>query len=185
MTQLSEAEGREALSLARRTVEAAVRREPYERGPLAPVFSERRGVFVTLTEDGQLRGCIGLPFPIAPLADAIVEAGSSAALQDPRFSPVRPAELPRLRVEVTVLTMPAPIPGPAERRAEQVEVGRHGLIVRGQGTSGLLLPQVATEYGWTPTEFLDQTCRKAGLRAGCWRTPEVEVSVFEGQIFHE
>ena len=185
MTQLSDAEGREALSLARRTVEAAVRREPYERGPLAPVFNERRGVFVTLTENGQLRGCIGLPFPIAPLADAIVEAGSSAALQDPRFSPVRPAELPLLRVEVTVLTMPTPIPGPAEKRADQVEVGRHGLIVRGQGTSGLLLPQVATEYGWTPTEFLDQTCRKAGLRTGCWRTPEVEVSVFEGQIFHE
>jgi uncharacterized protein (TIGR00296 family) len=185
MTQLSDAEGREALSLARRTVEAAVRREPYDRGPLAPVFDERRGVFVTLTENGQLRGCIGLPFPIAPLADAIVEAGSSAALQDPRFSPVRPAELPQLRVEVTVLTMPAPIPGPAEKRADQVEVGRHGLIVRGQGSSGLLLPQVATEYGWTSTEFLDQTCRKAGLRTGCWRTPEVEVSVFEGQIFHE
>jgi len=185
MTQLSDAEGREALSLARRTVEAAVRREPYDRGPLAPVFDERRGVFVTLTENGQLRGCIGLPFPIAALADAIVEAGSSAALRDPRFSPVRPAELPLLRVEVTVLTMPMPIPGPAERRADLVEVGRHGLIVRGQGTSGLLLPQVATEYGWTPTEFLDQTCRKAGLRTGCWRTPDIEVSVFEGQIFHE
>ena len=98
---------------------------------------------------------------------------------------MRPAELPLLRVEVTVLTMPMPIPGPAEKRADLVEVGRHGLIVRGQGTSGLLLPQVATEYGWTPTEFLDQTCRKAGLRTGCWRTPDIEVCVFEGQIFHE
>jgi uncharacterized protein (TIGR00296 family) len=84
-----------------------------------------------------------------------------------------------------VLTLPAPIPGSAEERPGQVEVGRHGLIVRGQGTSGLLLPQVATEYGWTATQFLDQTCAKAGLRAGCWRTPGVEVSSFEGQIFHE
>jgi uncharacterized protein (TIGR00296 family) len=183
--QLSDAEGREALALARRVVEAAVKREQISRPSLPPVFSERRGVFVTLTENGQLRGCIGLPYPIAPLSDAIVEAGSSAALQDPRFPPVRPAELPLLRVEVTVLTMPAPIPGPAESRAEHVEVGRHGLIVRGQGTSGLLLPQVATEYGWSPTEFLDQTCNKAGLRTGCWRTPSVEVSTFEGQIFHE
>jgi uncharacterized protein (TIGR00296 family) len=185
MTQLSDGEGRAALLLARRAVEASVRREPFERGALTPVFDERRGVFVTLTENGQLRGCIGLPYPIAPLADAIVEAGASAALRDPRFPPVRPAELPQLRIEVTVLTMPAPIPGPAEQRANHVEVGRHGLIVRGQGTSGLLLPQVATEYGWTPTQFLDQTCNKAGLRPGCWRAPAVEVSLFEGQIFHE
>lgn len=185
MTQLTEDEGRMAVTLARQTVEAAVRREPFNRGVLPPVFNERRGVFVTLTENGQLRGCIGLPYPIAPLADAIVEAGASAALRDPRFPPVRPTEFPLLRVEVTVLTMPAPIPGPAESRADHVEVGRHGLIVRGQGTSGLLLPQVATEYGWTPSEFLDQTCRKAGLPPGCWRTPAVEVSVFEGQIFHE
>ncbi len=185
MTQLSEAEGRAAVDLARRTVEAAVRREPYNRGSLPAVFAERRGVFVTLTRDGQLRGCIGLPYPIAPLADAIVEAGASAALRDPRFPPVQPADLVRIRVEVTVLTMPEPIPGPAERRAERVEVGRHGLIVRGRGTSGLLLPQVATEYGWTSTEFLDQTCHKAGLAGGCWRSPDVEVSLFEGQIFHE
>lgn len=185
MTQLSEAEGRTAVTLARQAVEAAVRRERSSRGALPPVFDERRGVFVTLTENGQLRGCIGLPYPVSPLGDAIIEASSSAALQDPRFAPVRPTELPLLRVEVTVLTLPTPIPGPAESRADHVEVGRHGLIVRGQGTSGLLLPQVATEYGWTPTEFLDQTCRKAGLRSGCWRTPEVEVSLFEGQIFHE
>ncbi len=185
MTQLSGAEGQTALALARRAVEAAVRREPFDRGALPPIFNERRGVFVTLTENGQLRGCIGLPYPIAQLADAIVEAGASAALKDPRFSPVRPAELPLLRVEVTVLTLPTPIPGPAERRADHVEVGRHGLILRGQGTSGLLLPQVATEYGWTATEFLDQTCNKAGLRIGCWRSEGVEVSLFEGQIFHE
>lgn len=185
MTQFTEDEGRLAVALARRTVEAAVRRAPLERTPLPPVFDERRGVFVTLTENGELRGCIGLPYPVAPLADAIVEAGSSAALQDPRFPQVRPSELPLLRVEVTVLTMPEPIPGPAERRAERVRVGTHGLMVRGQGTSGLLLPQVATEYGWTPIEFLDQTCHKAGLGAGCWRTPGVEVSTFEGQIFHE
>ncbi len=185
MTQLSDEEGRLGMALARQAVEAAVRRQRPAQAPLPPVFSEPRGVFVTLTRNGELRGCIGLPYPVAPLAKAIVEAGTSAALQDPRFPPVQPSELASIRVELTVLTMPAPIGGPAESRAGQVEVGRHGLIVRGHGTSGLLLPQVATEYGWAALEFLDQTCRKAGLQAGCWRRPEVEVSLFEGQIFHE
>jgi uncharacterized protein (TIGR00296 family) len=183
--QLNDDEGRMALVLARKAVEAAVRRTPFGPGVLPSVFSEKRGVFVTLTEDGALRGCIGLPYPIAPLVEAIVDAGTSAALQDPRFHPVRPAELAALRVEVTVLTLPKVIEGPADARAAQVEVGRHGLILRGRGTSGLLLPQVAIEYGWNATEFLDQTCRKAGLMAGCWRDPQVEFSTFEGQIFHE
>ncbi|NLX49980.1 MAG: TIGR00296 family protein [Methanospirillum sp.] len=185
MGQLSEAEGRSAVSLARQAVECAVRRERIIRGKLPPAFSEVRGVFVTLSKEGELRGCIGLPYPIAPLADAIAEAGASAALRDPRFMPVGQSELSRLQVEVTVLTLPVPIPGPAESRAAHVEIGRHGLIVRGRGTSGLLLPQVATEYGWSVEDFLDHTCRKAGLSGGCWRSPEIEVSTFEGQIFRE
>ncbi len=185
MTQLSDAEGREALSLARRTVEAAVRREPYDRGPLAPVFNERRGVFVTLTENGRAPGMYRPAVPDRGAGRRDRRGRVVGRAPGPAVLAGAAGRAPLLRVEVTVLTMPTPIPGPAEKRADQVEVGRHGLIVRGQGTSGLLLPQVATEYGWTPTEFLDQTCRKAGLRTGCWRTPEVEVSVFEGQIFHE
>ncbi|MGD9937112.1 MAG: TIGR00296 family protein [Methanoregulaceae archaeon] len=185
MTQLSDEEGRVGLALARRAVEAAVQRSHPVPGELSPVFFEPRGVFVTLTRDGELRGCIGLPYPVAPLGQAIIEAGASAALQDPRFSPVAPGELDRVRVELTVLTTPIPLSGPPSARPDSVKVGRHGLIVRGHGTSGLLLPQVATEYGWNATEFLDQTCRKAGLPAGCWRRPEIEVSLFEGQIFKE
>ena len=185
MTQLSDEEGRLGLAIARQAVEAAVHRRIPALPSLPPVFSEPRGVFVTLTRGGELRGCIGFPYPVAPLGKAIVEAGTSAALQDPRFPPVGLEELDLIRVELTVLTTPAPIDGPSESRSASVEVGRHGLIVRGRGASGLLLPQVATEYGWTAPEFLDQTCRKAGLPAGCWRRPDVEVSLFEGQIFHE
>jgi len=116
MTQLSDEEGRLGLALARQAVEAAVRRRRPALPSLPPVFSEPRGVFVTLTRGGELRGCIGLPYPVAPLGKAIVEAGTSAALQDPRFPPVGPEELGLIRVELTVLTMPAPIDGPAESR---------------------------------------------------------------------
>ena len=185
MKVLSAEEGAAALGLARQALEAAVRNERLTQPALPPVFSEKRGVFVTLTEKGDLRGCIGLPYPVMPLGKAIPEAAASAALQDPRFPPVEPEELPRIRVEVTVLSVPAPINGPPRDRESCVQVGVHGLIVQGHGRSGLLLPQVATEYRWTVCEFLDHTCVKAGLPPGTWRSPGTEVLTFEGQIFHE
>ena len=75
--------------------------------------------------------------------------------------------------------------GTAGQRLDHVVIGKHGLIIRGMGTSGLLLPQVATEYRWDAQTFLDHTCMKAGLPAGCWKSPQVEVLTFEGQIFTE
>jgi uncharacterized protein (TIGR00296 family) len=185
MKVLSADEGAAAVSLARQALEAAVRGGKFRPPSLPPVFSERRGVFVTLTERGELRGCIGLPYPVMPLGEAIGEAAASAALQDPRFPPVEPEELPKIRVEVTVLSVPAPMTGPPEHRESCVQVGVHGLIVQGMGRSGLLLPQVATEYRWNACEFLDHTCVKAGLPPGSWRSPRTEVLTFEGQIFHE
>lgn len=185
MSGLSEEDGRLAVRLARQTLHATVQGTPNPSLSLPPIFLEKRGVFVTLTRSGQLRGCIGFPYPVAPLGAAIVEAAHAAAVEDPRFHPVRPEELGSIRVEVTVLTKPEVIEGPADERAARVEVGRHGLIVRGKGTSGLLLPQVATEYHWESEEFLSSTCAKAGLAGRCWRDPDVEVSTFEGQIFQE
>ncbi len=185
MTQLTEAEGQVGLALARQAVETAVRRARLTPRELPVVFSTPRGVFVTLTMDRELRGCIGLPYPVAPLEQAIIEAGASAALHDPRFPPVTLGELDRIRIELTVLTEPVPISGLPSARSDAVQVGRHGLIVRSHNSSGLLLPQVASEYGWNALEFLDHTCRKAGLTKGCWQRPDVEVSLFEGQIFHE
>ena len=185
MKVLSEEEGAASLALAREALGAAVRNEKFCLPSLPPVFGEKRGVFVTLTERGELRGCIGLPYPVMPLGQAIREAAASAALQDPRFPPVEPEELPRIRVEVTVPSVPAPITGPPEVRESCVRVGTHGLIAQGYGCSGLLLPQVATDYCWSACEFLDHTCLKAGLPPGSWRSPRVEVLTFEGQIFHE
>ena len=185
MKVLSEEEGGAAVALAREALGAAVRNEKFCLPALPPVFGEKRGVFVTLTEGGELRGCIGLPYPVMPLGQAIREAAVSAALQDPRFPPVEPGELPKIRVEVTVLSVPAPLSGPPKEREACVRVGTHGLIAQGYGRSGLLLPQVATEYCWSAVEFLDHTCLKAGLPPGSWKSPGVEVLTFEGQIFHE
>ncbi len=158
-----------AVRLARMAIERAVNGERMVLPPLPPVFGEKRGVFVTIKRHGLLRGCIGLPYPIKPLGEAIIEAAASAALEDPRFPPVSSLEVDDIEIEVTVLTPPRPLECPPLERPEHVEVGRHGLIVSGLGRAGLLLPQVATEYGWNSREFLDQTCVKAGLPPGCWR----------------
>ncbi len=185
MELLTEEEGRIATLLARGALVHAVSGTSAAGLQLTPVFSEKRGVFVTLTEEGDLRGCIGFPYPVMPLGDAIREAGVAAALQDPRFPPVQGSELPAIIIEVTVLSVPQKVACDPADRPSHVKVGRHGLIVQGMGTSGLLLPQVATEYGWDSTTFLDHTCTKAGLPVRCWTKKGVEVLTFEGQIFHE
>jgi len=178
-------EGEMSVRLARGAIEYAVTKKPKPALTLTPVFGEKRGIFVTLTKAGELRGCIGFPYPVMPLGDAIEDAAVAAATGDPRFPPVRKDELSSVRLEVTILTVPVPIVGEPQKRSEIVEVGRHGLIVRGRGTSGLLLPQVAAEYGWDSTTFLDHTCIKAGLPERCWTSANVEVLTFEGQIFSE
>jgi uncharacterized protein len=185
MTALSQEEGAIAVRLARQALEGAIRGERLLPLHLPPIFDEKRGVFVTLKRQGELRGCIGLPYPIMPLRDAIIEAAVSAGTQDPRFPPVNVRELSELEVEVTVLTVPQPLLGSSLQRPEMVKVGTHGLLVKGWGGSGLLLPQVPVEYNWNSQQFLTHTCVKAGLPEDCWRSDDVEVFTFEGQIFHE
>lgn len=182
---LTPEEGRIALHLARSAIEAALSGKKIAVHDLPPVFSERRGVFVTLKRQGYLRGCIGFPYPTQPLGDAIVDAAIAAAFEDPRFPPVSWREIADINLEVTVLTEPRPLRCPPEQRPNHVQVGKHGLIISGLGTSGLLLPQVPVEQGWTSREFLDQTCIKAGLPPGCWRRDDVIVQTFEGQVFKE
>lgn len=152
---------------------------------LPPVFNEKRGVFVTIHEEGALRGCIGYPQPVLPLGKAIVDSAINASSRDPRFPPVRPGELPRVDVEVTVLTKPEPYTVPKKKLPEVVIVGKDGLIVSKGMYSGLLLPQVAPEWGWDSSEFLSQTCMKAGLPPDAWVDEDTEVLHFEAQIFSE
>jgi uncharacterized protein (TIGR00296 family) len=185
MDLLTQDEGELAVRSARAAIERVVASKPRTVQKLTPVFSEKRGVFVTLTKAGQLRGCIGLPYPVMPLGDALVHAAKAAALEDPRFPPVKKEELGTIHLEVTILTVPVPVEGDPMQRPKKVIVGKHGLIVRGRGSSGLLLPQVATEYGWDAETFLDHTCTKAGLSPRCWQDGRLEILTFEGQIFSE
>lgn len=140
-----------------------------------------RGAFVTLhrRDDHELRGCIGQIEPVSPLGRTVARMALAAAFEDPRFPPVEARELPGLAVEISVLTVPRPI------RPEAVEVGRHGLILRGLGRAGLLLPQVPGEHGWDRQTFLEKTCVKAGLPAGAWKHPEVQLLGFTAVVFGE
>ena len=124
------------------------------------------GVFVTLKRDGQLRGCIGTLECRRPLAEEIARAAVSAAREDPRFDPLRAAELDDLDVEVSVL---GPLEAIDPRDPGAIDIGRHGLVVEQGGRRGLLLPQVAPEWGWGREELLAQTCKKAGLPPDAWK----------------
>jgi uncharacterized protein (TIGR00296 family) len=185
MYALTEDEGRRAITIARHTLEYALEGSHFVPEDLPPVFREKRGVFVTLKEEGELRGCIGIPYPVMELGEALVDAAECSGLSDPRFTPIRKAELSRITIEVTILSPPQLLLGSPEDRPRKIHIGTHGLIVTGMGCTGLLLPQVPAECGWDSREFLDHTCIKAGLRPDCWKRDEVEIYYFEGQIFHE
>jgi AmmeMemoRadiSam system protein A len=177
---LDPASRRALLALARSAVEVAVGASGELQAVEAGVLRERRGAFVTLRKPDGLRGCIGRIEPDAPLSIMLPEVARQAALDDPRFPPVQAAELPDIRIEVSLLTPPAPVAHPPD-----IVVGRDGLIVAARGHRGLLLPQVAVEYGWSVDEFLAHTCRKAGLPALAWREKNVRVLSFQAEVFGE
>jgi len=177
-------EGRKAVKLARRAIEEYLESRKMIKERLEGVFSQKRGVFTTLIKHGELRGCIGFPYPIKRLDEAIIESAISAAIDDPRFEPVRLSEMNEIIVEVTILTEPERINAKPHELPNFVEIGRHGLLIKKGFFSGLLLPQVAVEFGFDAEEFLSQTCMKAGLSPDCWLTG-AEVYRFEGQIFKE
>jgi AmmeMemoRadiSam system protein A len=140
----------------------------------------RAGAFVTLTQSEELRGCIGSIEPVAPLYVAVSQSAINAAFRDPRFEPLRSQELPVTQIEISVM-------GPIEKVSaiEEIEVGRDGLIIRRGGYAGLLLPQVATDYGWDRETFLQQTCNKAGLPRNSWREAGTSIEKFAAEVFGE
>ncbi|MBN1762295.1 MAG: TIGR00296 family protein [Methanomicrobia archaeon] len=184
---LTEEEGKAGLRLARAAIEKYLNEHAKLKAPddLPAIFDEQRGVFVTLNEFGALRGCIGYPYPVFALKEAIIDAAISAAVRDPRFPPVTREEFKEVSIELTVLTLPQVLHIKPAELPNHIEVGRHGLIVKKGLYQGLLLPQVATEYNWTAEEFLCQTCWKAGLPQDAWLESDTAVSTFEGQIFKE
>jgi AmmeMemoRadiSam system protein A len=180
MPSLSEADRRVLLRLARHAVVEAVSHggllEPI---PQEGVFAERRGVFVTLRVRRRLRGCIGVIEGEDPLGESTVRCAVSAALQDPRFVPIRTEELSEIQIEISLISPPAPI------RPEEIEIGRHGLLVSCGKQRGLLLPQVATEHHLAAEQFLQETCRKAQLARDAWRDGETQILGFTCEVFSD
>jgi hypothetical protein len=155
------------------------------RGKAVPDFKiesttlkENRGAFVTIQKRGQLRGCIGYIEGHGPLYKTIEEMAEAAAFRDPRFSPVKEKELPELDLEISVLTPLRKI-----TNVNEIEVGKHGIYIKKGWFSGLLLPQVATEYGWDRQTFLEHTCQKAGLPSNAWKEKDTEIYIFSADIF--
>jgi AmmeMemoRadiSam system protein A len=180
MPSLSEADRRALLQLARNAVVHAVShgRLP-EQIPNDGVFAERRGTFVTLHVLHRLRGCIGVIEADQPLGDSIVQCAASSALQDPRFPPMRPEDLVELQIEISLLSRPALIP------LEEVEIGRHGLLVARGAQRGLLLPQVAVQHRLTREQFFEETCRKAQLARDVWREHGTQLFGFTCEVFSD
>lgn len=168
------------LGIARAAIVAAVRRIPTPQTDDSPILREKRGLFVTLKRAGRLRGCIGRAESDEPLSTLLPLMAVASATEDPRFPAVSEDELDTLHIEISLLTVPVPLGGPAE-----IEIGRHGILVSLRGRRGLLLPQVATEYGWSADEFLAQTCLKASLPVDAWKQPGARVHTFESEIIAE
>jgi uncharacterized protein len=171
----------ELIAIARRSILEMLAGRDYV--PPTPdqgsVLARRDGVFVTLKSGGRLRGCIGHITASEPIPASVARLARAAAREDPRFDPLGPDEFDGLQIEVTLMSPLEPSAGPAE-----VEIGRHGLVIEQGYRRGLLLPQVATEHGWSAETFVEQTCWKAGLPPDAW-TQGADVYRFEGVAFGE
>ena len=184
---LSLEDGKKAVEFARKVVDIFVKEKNIEELSLGKTFLEKQGAFVTLHTfpEHNLRGCIGIPLPVLPLAEAIAE-GAKSATRDPRFPPLEENELDDIIIEVTILSKPEIIKiDKPEEYISNIEIGRDGLIVEQGFFKGLLLPQVPIEQGWGKEEFLSHTCIKAGLLPDAWADKNTKISKFTGQIFTE
>jgi AmmeMemoRadiSam system protein A len=179
--ELSTDDKKELLRIARDSIDAALKSKPTP--PLrstSEALNELCGAFVTLHLLGELRGCIGYIEPRFPLRETVEEVAQKAALEDPRFPSLTPKELERVEIEISVLS-----PLKKVSDVNEIVVGTHGLVIDAGYTRGLLLPQVATEWGWGREQFLSQTCRKAGLQADAWKQKKVTIYSFTSTVFSE
>ncbi|MCX6749009.1 MAG: AmmeMemoRadiSam system protein A [Candidatus Pacearchaeota archaeon] len=177
--EYSKEDGEKLLKLARASIEeefSSIKPEIPERKQ----FKQARGVFVTLTRNKKLRGCIGIPYPEKAITQAIYEAAKSSAFSDPRFPSVKEEELKDIKIEISILTIPEDV-----NDISEIKVGRDGLICNYLGYAGLLLPQVATEYKMTRIQFLEALCNKAGLPRDNWQSKNFKIKKFSCQIFSE
>jgi AmmeMemoRadiSam system protein A len=178
---LTDEERKALLQIARKSIESVLLHRPTkDLSGLQGELRELRGVFVTLKRHGELRGCIGYVEPRLPLAEAVQEVAQKAAFEDPRFLPLTMEEWPDVDIEISILS-------PLERvtDVQEIEVGKHGLVIDAGFTRGLLLPQVATEYHWDREQFLRHTAIKAGLPPDAWQKSGVRLYTFTTETFGE
>lgn len=180
---LNQEQRSQLLRIARESIEAMLEGHLPHLDPatLHDDLKRPSGAFVTLNErTGELRGCIGSIEAREPLAQAVSSSAINAAFRDPRFYPVTRQELPNLHIEISVMSPIVPVSS-----IDEIQVGRDGLIISRGSRAGLLLPQVATEYGWDRETFLSQTCVKAGLPPDAWRSPGCRIEKFSAEVFGE
>lgn len=178
---LGDDEKRELLRVAREQIESAFHKPPSQPPPRSSETLQRpSGVFVTIRNRGELRGCIGYVEARLPLVEAVAEVARKTAFEDPRFPPVTADEAGDLKIEISVLSPPEVV-----KDLSMIEIGRHGLIVEAGFARGLLLPQVATEHHWDREEFLNHTALKAGLPPDAWRMAGSRVFAFTTETFSE
>ena len=184
---ISLSQGKKLINLARDAISCAFSDSEIKVSDnIKKEFSEVLGVFVTLNKNGELRGCIGFPEGVYPLFEGVIKGANSAAFSDPRFPPVSKEEFKDISIEVSVLTKPSKIVvKKVSEYVDKIKVGEDGLIIRSGFGSGLLLPQVATEYKWDSKTFLEHTCMKAGLGADSWKEGDIEVYKFQSKVFSE
>jgi AmmeMemoRadiSam system protein A len=186
--EFSSEERDQLLRLAHDSISSALDHREISMEPPTPHFAEPRGVFTSIylrhvipgrdRQGEDLRGCVGYVLPTCPVYRAVAETARAAAFDDNRFPPVRREEAPRLAIELSILSPPQGI------QPEEIEIGRHGLLISWQGRRGLLLPQVPVERAWDRTIFLEQTCRKAGLPADAWQKGAT-IEAFTAEVFGE
>lgn len=177
-SKLSQEERNLLLRAAHDSILSAIEGRDISVEPPTPRLSEPRGAFTSLYVNGSLRGCVGYVLPVGSVYKAVVETARAAAFEDTRFYPVTMEEAHHLQVELSILSVPQPI------SPEEVEIGRHGLLITAGFRRGLLLPQVAVEHHWDRITFLEQTCRKAGLPDEAWQTGAI-VEGFTAEVFGE
>ncbi len=185
MVQLNNEQKKKLLALARRSIEEYLKERTlpkvdYDKEFNDDVFRQKCGAFVTLHKNGALRGCIGYVKGIKTIPEAVVDMAKAAAFEDPRFEPLRNEELDAIDIEISVLTPVEPV-----NDISQIVIGRDGLIISSGFRAGLLLPQVATEYGWDLQTFLQHTCYKAGLPADAWKWENTKIEKFSAIVFGE
>ena len=169
------------LAIARQAVVACVRSDSdYVEPREEEALNVRRGCFVTIKQQGQLRGCIGNFQSELPLFKEVAAMACASAIRDPRFYPMKEKDLDDFSIEISVLS-----PLKKIDEIEQIVIGQHGIYLEKGYYRGVLLPQVATERHWDRSTFLKQTCLKAGLAADAWKAEDCEIYIFSAQVFHE